>query len=481
MTGTLLPVLHGCASHEHLTSPTPHRQHRRSPRRPLWCRRPPSLPSPTLPARPSTATLPKSFKPLKALTNASGFRACKTITTASALTENSSRDNSSRPWSSMPTTSPVSPPRLRPKASACPSPSRLLRPLLRQRPPSVAQLGRWAHAAAQQADALLPVLDAVARPRVEQAAADEIFFGRRPCLMVVEQHSLCRLAGRLADDRNGDTWAEEFRRLPKLRQVTRDGGTGLAKGVAVVNQERQAQGQDALADQEDHFHTLREGRRALRQRQQRVCRRIDEAAAAHHRERRKALRRTGKPTSSIGYGHGAGRTPARPRPWKPGRPRKRPGRRSPTPCGCSHRQGSWNTRARAEGIIATAVAGVGRSGVGQDAAGAGAAAVPDVSGPHARATGGVAVAVRGAGRRGAGGRTAAASRGVVAGLKAPVGGDVAGRAAGDEPGAGAGGSRGGRGGGARRERAASGLAGEQLGGMPERRWPRMQQSGGIGG
>src|SRR5262249_7107280 len=130
------------------------------------------------------------------------------------------------------------------------------------------------------------------QPRVAQAAADEIFFGRRPCLMIVEQHSLCWLSGRLADNRNGDTWAEEFRRLPNLQQVTRDGGTGLAKGVALVNEERHAHGQAPMADQEDHFHTLREGRRALRQVQQRVCRAIDAAATAHHREQQKA-RRTG--------------------------------------------------------------------------------------------------------------------------------------------------------------------------------------------
>jgi hypothetical protein len=169
---------------------------------------------------------------------------------------------------------------------------RLLRPLLPQRPPSVAQLGRWSHAAAQQAAALLPILDAAARPRVEQAAADEIFFGRRPCLMVVEQHSLCWLTGRLADNRDGDTWAEEFRSLPNLRQVTRDGGTGLAKGVAQVNAERQARQQARIADQEDHFHTLREGCRALRQLQRRVCHAIDAAATARGREQHKA-RRTG--------------------------------------------------------------------------------------------------------------------------------------------------------------------------------------------
>jgi hypothetical protein len=169
---------------------------------------------------------------------------------------------------------------------------RLLEPLLAQRTPSVAQLGRWAHAAAQRAGTLLPVLDAVTRPQAAQVAADEIFFGRQPCLMVVEQHSLCWLTGRLADNRDGDTWAEEFRPLPNLQQVTRDGGTGLAKGVAQVNQERQQRGQAALADQEDHFHTLREGRRALRQMQRRVCRAIDEAGAAQQRERQKA-RRTG--------------------------------------------------------------------------------------------------------------------------------------------------------------------------------------------
>ena len=169
---------------------------------------------------------------------------------------------------------------------------RLLQPFLGPQTPSVAQLGRWTHAAAQRAAALLPILDDVTRPQAEQVAADEIFFGRQPCLMVVEQHSLCWLTGRLADNRNGDTWAEEFRRLPHLQQVTRDGGTGLAKGVAQVNAERQAQGQTTIADQEDHFHTLRAGRRALRHVQQRVCRQIDAVAAAQHREQQKA-RRTG--------------------------------------------------------------------------------------------------------------------------------------------------------------------------------------------
>src|SRR5712664_1500016 len=73
---------------------------------------------------------------------------------------------------------------------------RLLQPWLGAQTPSVAQLGRWAHAAAQHAAALLPLLDASAKSRAQQVAADEIFFGRQPCLMVVEQQSLCWLTGR---------------------------------------------------------------------------------------------------------------------------------------------------------------------------------------------------------------------------------------------------------------------------------------------
>jgi hypothetical protein len=229
---------------------------------------------------------------------------------------------------------------------------RLLQPLLAQQTPSVAQLGRWTHAAAQRAAALLPVLDDVARPRAEQIAADEIFFGRRPCLMVVEQHSLCWLSGRLADNRNGDTWAEEFRRLPNLQQVTRDGGTGLAKGVAQVNQERQAQSQSPLADQEDHFHTLREGRRALRQLQQRVCRQIDAAAAAHHREQQKARRtgsRQGTATATAQAERRAAAAVAAGAAAEDAWASITDGLRLFTPTG------ALNTRARAEEIIAAAL------------------------------------------------------------------------------------------------------------------------------
>jgi hypothetical protein len=183
---------------------------------------------------------------------------------------------------------------------------RLLAPLLakalgagsRRRPPSVPQLGRWSRAAARHAAPLLEVLDEFSRPRVAQAAPDEIFFGKKPCLMVVEQHSLCWVSGRLAERRDGVEWAKEFRQLPHLRQATQDGGTGLAKGLALVNAERQQAGQNPVVAQDDHFHVLREGSRALRQMQGKVARRLEEAE--------KADRKAAKKEQRTGDGRGRG-------------------------------------------------------------------------------------------------------------------------------------------------------------------------------
>jgi hypothetical protein len=162
----------------------------------------------------------------------------------------------------------------------------------KRRLPSVAQLGRWSRDAACRSAALLKVLDTVSRPRVEQAAPDEIFFGKKPCLMVVEQHSLCWVSGRLAERRDGVEWAKEFRQLPNLRQATQDGGTGLAKGLAVVNEERQKAQQAAVAIQDDHFHVLREGTRVLRKMQGAVTRALKEADKAD-RQAAKKKRPTG--------------------------------------------------------------------------------------------------------------------------------------------------------------------------------------------
>ena len=49
--------------------------------------------------------------------------------------------------------------------------------------------------------------------------------------MLVEPASLCWLAGRKAETRDGATWAAELERWSALMAVVRDGGTGLSKGI----------------------------------------------------------------------------------------------------------------------------------------------------------------------------------------------------------------------------------------------------------
>ncbi len=66
----------------------------------------------------------------------------------------------------------------------------------------------------------------------------------------------------------------------------------MNKGLALVNAARRQQGQTPIADQEDHFHALREGQRALRQMQGRVSRLLDKAEREERKEQQK-FRRTG--------------------------------------------------------------------------------------------------------------------------------------------------------------------------------------------
>jgi hypothetical protein len=144
---------------------------------------------------------------------------------------------------------------------------------------SVATLGRRTKAAGEKAGELLAVLDEVARARVREAAADEIYV-KDPVLLVVEPDSLCWLQGRLSAAVSGTAWAEEFRQLPNLEQLTRDGGRGLEKGVALVNAERQAAGRPAVVDQGDHFHALRHGGVGLRQAEKQARQTLAQAEAA---------------------------------------------------------------------------------------------------------------------------------------------------------------------------------------------------------
>jgi hypothetical protein len=151
--------------------------------------------------------------------------------------------------------------------------------LIPGKPVSTASLGRRTQALGEKAGPLLEVLDEYARQRVREAAADEIYV-RDPVLMVVEQESLCWVCGRLTEDVGGVAWSQEFGRLPNLEQVARDGGTGLAKGVALLNAQRQEQGQEPLLDQGDHFHALWNGGVGLRRAEKRANTALAEAEQA---------------------------------------------------------------------------------------------------------------------------------------------------------------------------------------------------------
>jgi hypothetical protein len=213
---------------------------------------------------------------------------------------------------------------------------------------SVATLGRWTKAAGEQSGRLLAVFDEYARARVRQASGDEIYV-TDPVLMVVEPESLCWLTGRLTQTLSGQAWAEEFRQLPALEQMTRDGGSALAKGVATVNQERQERGQTAVADQLDHFHTLQGGSQGVRKQEGRLRSALveaEECQAALDRQRRH-----GK--SENGYRHKArDRWAKADKAYDAWQERAAVWQKTKAALQLITPEGELNTRARAEAILA---------------------------------------------------------------------------------------------------------------------------------
>ena len=167
---------------------------------------------------------------------------------------------------------------------------------------SVAALGRRSQAAGQKAGQLLPILDALARQRVRDAAADELYVND-PVRMVVEQDSLCWISGRLGAAVDGQGGAEEFRQLPQLEQLARDAGKGLQKGVALVNAERQQQGQPVVVDQGDHFHALRAAGVGLRKVQRQAEKALAQAEQAQ--QELEERQRQGEPRTQGAGKHAA--------------------------------------------------------------------------------------------------------------------------------------------------------------------------------
>jgi hypothetical protein len=224
----------------------------------------------------------------------------------------------------------------------------LLEVLLPGRALSRATLGRRTRAAGQKAGRLLAVLDEVARARVREAAADEIYV-KAPVLMAVGPESLCWLSGRLSAEVSGAAWERELAALPHLEQLTRDGGTGLEKGVARVNAGRQARGLAPVADQGDHFHALRGGGVGLR-RAEAQARQALAAAEAADKELAARDRRGRKRTGPAVRAHFAWEKAERALDdWQA---QERAWRRTKGALELFTPDGELNTRARAEAALA---------------------------------------------------------------------------------------------------------------------------------
>ena len=102
--------------------------------------------------------------------------------------------------------------------------------------------------------------------------------------MLVEPGSLCWVAGRMVEARDGKTWAVEFARFSALGTVVRDDGSGLGKGLKLERARRRAEGRsNGLEDMLDVFHTFREGGRALRKTWGTVARALECAEEAQKR------------------------------------------------------------------------------------------------------------------------------------------------------------------------------------------------------
>ncbi len=134
----------------------------------------------------------------------------------------------------------------------------------RRASPGRSTLHRWIKRAGVAAGRVLKSLDGRCKALVLVGCLDEIFFHGRPVLVGVEPASMAWFLGQKADDRSGATWAKALRDWPALSFVTADAGTGLQMGIAIVQQERQTNGQPSLENGLDVFHTTYEARRVLR-------------------------------------------------------------------------------------------------------------------------------------------------------------------------------------------------------------------------
>ena len=213
-------------------------------------------------------------------------------------------------------------------------------------------LGRMTQTAGKHAGELLQVLDATAAPRIRAAAADEIYV-KQPVLMMADPESLYWCCGWLSKEVSGEAWAAPMAALPQLEQLVRDGGSGMAKGLERVNTQRRAAGLPEVVDQGDHFHLLRcgcLGLRRVRARAEKTFAKAEALQAGVDAKRRQGY-------SVLRFIHTARAA------WRHAEKAmdqwivcERAWRRVVEALRLITPEGQWNTRGRAEAVLAEALA-----------------------------------------------------------------------------------------------------------------------------
>ena len=131
-------------------------------------------------------------------------------------------------------------------------------------------------------------------------AIDEIFFRATPVLMGVCPHSFAWVVGQKGPDRSGATWTAALVGFESVQRVLGDGGLGLAKGVAELQQRQKAAGQPVCSMGLDLFHLKRDASRVRRQ----VWRRAEalwdaEVEADRRRPIHAGMRRSAMPVRPV--------------------------------------------------------------------------------------------------------------------------------------------------------------------------------------
>ncbi len=146
--------------------------------------------------------------------------------------------------------------------------------------PSRATVGRWVAQSSCRAGSILAVLDRACQAWVLTLCLDEIFFHREPVLVAVEPDSMAWVAGQRGPDRTGVTWCALLQQWPGLERVVSDAGTGLARGVTLLNEARVAAATEPVQVGLDVFHTEREMQRVVGRRWARAEKLLEAAAQA---------------------------------------------------------------------------------------------------------------------------------------------------------------------------------------------------------